>query len=179
MLAPAFRTPELSPDLPSGPCPRAVGQHACQMCLGHLAQAFPLQTSHCLCETNDCPLLFPSLLVCVLCSVGNMALSHLVGARWPMDMTHNASNVSPFEDPRNPQFGLGSHRGPGGDTPLLKGSAAELRQRNERRRFHLRGSFSRAESAPPAPALEPSAPPPEPGQLPSPMPNAAPSEEED
>ena len=50
----------------------------------------------------------------------------------------------------------------------MRGTAAELLQRNGRRRHSLRGSFNRAESAPPPEMPEPSAPPLLPGGVPEP-----------
>ena len=104
-----------------------------------------------------------------------MALSYLMPARWPTDRTHSRDNVSPFADPRNPQFGIvsGSHRGAGSDPPM-RGTAAELRERNagRMRRPSLRGSFHRTASAPPATPLEI----PEASAPPLPAPTEAPPE---
>ena len=86
-----------------------------------------------------------------------MALAYLSGTRGRTSDTHASWNVSPFHDPLNPQFGVGTNQSSRG--PAL-GTAAELRARKQ---WRLRGSYNRSSSEPPAEAhhapSDPPAPP--------------------
>ena len=84
-----------------------------------------------------------------------MALSYLLGAKGPVNSTHDVSNVNPFHDPANSQFGVIANSAVDlaspqavqtAQPPNRLGTAEELRSR----RYSLRGSYARAASEPPA-----------------------------
>ena len=88
-----------------------------------------------------------------------MALSYRLGNRGQHDHSNGSRvrTLSPFDDPDDPQFGIVPNGvGPIVGTPRRpqppdsdRGTARELR-----RRYSLRGSFNRTNSAPPRPQHE-------------------------
>ena len=85
-----------------------------------------------------------------------MAMAYLgLSKNARQDATRDMHNVSPFHDPRNPQFGVGSQEPPRPLDPPGRGTAGELRGR----KYSLRGSYSRTQSAPPHAQPTPTPPP--------------------